>query len=160
MSRWQPNPRGRLEQAALELYKPSAASTRPRSLRSPSGRALTEADVSSGTFTDKREVLFRGQGALMELVTRHIAEAGGKGPPRADHRQPRNGTPVSSGFIAASPARALPSAGDRDCTDHEWATGQGSGRSVPGVDLGRAIRAAAAEGNPDQGRWPRDGGGA
>jgi AcrR family transcriptional regulator len=73
MSRWQPNARGRLEQAALELYTERGFDqTTVAEIAERAG--LTERTFFR-YFTDKREVLFWGQGALMELVTRHIAEA-------------------------------------------------------------------------------------
>jgi AcrR family transcriptional regulator len=73
MSRWQPNARGRLEQAALELYT-------ERGFDQTTVAEIAErAGLTERTFfrhyADKREVLFWGQGALMELVTYHIADA-------------------------------------------------------------------------------------
>ena len=73
MSRWQPNARGRLEQAALELYT-------ERGFDQTTVAEIAErAGLTERTFfrhyADKREVLFWGQGALMELVTNHIADA-------------------------------------------------------------------------------------
>jgi len=73
MSRWQPNARGRLEQAALELYT-------ERGFDQTTVAEIAErAGLTERTFfrhyADKREVLFWGQDALMELVTKHIADA-------------------------------------------------------------------------------------
>jgi AcrR family transcriptional regulator len=73
MSRWQPDARGRLEQAALELYT-------ERGFDQTTVAEIAErAGLTERTFfrhyADKREVLFWGQGALMELVTNHIADA-------------------------------------------------------------------------------------
>jgi AcrR family transcriptional regulator len=73
MSRWEPNARGRLEQAALELYlergfdQATVAEIAERA-------GLTERTFFRH-FADKREVLFGGQDALIKLVTTHIAEA-------------------------------------------------------------------------------------
>ena len=73
MSRWQPNARGRLEQAALELYTERGFNqTTVAEIAQRAG--LTERTFFR-YFADKREVLFWGQGALIELVTKHIADA-------------------------------------------------------------------------------------
>ncbi|MEN3321589.1 MAG: TetR family transcriptional regulator [Mycobacterium sp.] len=73
MSRWQPNARGRLEQAALELYTERGFDqTTVAEIAERAG--LTERTFFRH-FADKREVLFWGQDALMELVTKHIADA-------------------------------------------------------------------------------------
>src|ERR1700737_26980 len=73
MSRWQPNARGRLEEAALELYT-------ERGFDQTTVAEIAErADLTERRFfryfPHKREVLFWGEGALMELVTSHIADA-------------------------------------------------------------------------------------
>jgi AcrR family transcriptional regulator len=79
MSRWQPNARGRLEQAALELYiERGFDQTTVAEIAERAG--LTERTFFR-YFADKREVLFWGQGALMELVTKHIADAEGSASP-------------------------------------------------------------------------------
>jgi AcrR family transcriptional regulator len=73
MSRWEPNARGRLEQAALELYAEHGFDqTTVAEIAERAG--LTERTFFRH-FADKREVLFGGQDALIELVTKHIAEA-------------------------------------------------------------------------------------
>src|SRR6476659_5634882 len=73
MSRWQPNARGRLEQAALELYAERGFDqTTVAEIAERAG--LTERSLFR-YFADKREVLFWGQDALIELVTTCIADA-------------------------------------------------------------------------------------
>ncbi|MFI6510395.1 TetR family transcriptional regulator [Streptosporangium sp. NPDC050855] len=66
MGRWEPNARGRLEQAALELYL-------ERGFERTSVADIAErAGLTERTFfrhyTDKREVLFAGSSALRELL--------------------------------------------------------------------------------------------
>jgi AcrR family transcriptional regulator len=73
MSRWQPNARGRLEQAALELYTERGFDqTTVAEIAERAG--LTERTFFRH-FADKREVLFWGQHALIELATTSIAAA-------------------------------------------------------------------------------------
>jgi len=73
MSRWEPNARGRLEEAALDLYTERGFDqTTVAEIAERAG--LTERTYFRH-FADKREELFGGQDALIELVTTHIAEA-------------------------------------------------------------------------------------
>jgi AcrR family transcriptional regulator len=73
VSRWQPNARGRLEQAALELYAERGFDqTTVAEIADRAG--LTERTFFRH-FADKREVLFWGQDALIELMTAAIAQA-------------------------------------------------------------------------------------
>jgi len=73
MSRWEPDARGRLEQAALELYTERGFD------HTTVAEIAARAGLTERTFfrhyPDKREVLFWGQDALIELVTKHIAGA-------------------------------------------------------------------------------------
>jgi AcrR family transcriptional regulator len=79
MVRWEPNPRGRLEQAALELYH-------QRGFESTTVAEIAErAGLSERTFfrhfADKREVLFSGAGALQELLVSKVDDAPAARPP-------------------------------------------------------------------------------
>ena len=72
MSRWQPDSRSRLEQAALQLFRE----------RGFEQVTVAEIAVRAGLtdrtffrhFTDKREILFSGQQALSDVYVRTIAE--------------------------------------------------------------------------------------
>ena len=73
MGRWEPNARGRLEQAALELYgERGFEQTTVAEIAKRAG--LTERTFFRH-FADKREVLFGGAGALQELLVRTVADA-------------------------------------------------------------------------------------
>ena len=79
MVRWEPNPRGRLEQAALELYHQRGfESTTVAEIAERAG--LTERTFFRH-FADKREVLFSGAGALQELLVSNVDEAPAGLPP-------------------------------------------------------------------------------
>ena len=73
MGRWEPNARGRLEQAALELYV-------ERGFEQTTGAEIAQrAGLTERTFfrhfADKREVLFRGAASLQELLVKTVAGA-------------------------------------------------------------------------------------
>jgi AcrR family transcriptional regulator len=73
MGRWEPNARGRLEQAALELYgERGFEQTTVAEIAERAG--LTERTFFRH-FADKREVLFSGAGSLQELLVTTLAEA-------------------------------------------------------------------------------------
>src|SRR6478735_12019057 len=73
MGRWEPNARGRLEQAALELYvERGFEQTTVADIAARAG--LTERTFFRH-FADKREVLFSGAGALQELLVSTVAAA-------------------------------------------------------------------------------------
>ncbi|HEX9031851.1 MAG TPA: TetR family transcriptional regulator [Streptosporangiaceae bacterium] len=73
MGRWEPNARGRLEQAALELFvERGFDQTTVTEIASRAG--LTQRTFFRH-FADKREVLFWGQGALQDLLVSTIASA-------------------------------------------------------------------------------------
>ena len=73
MSRWEPNARGRLEEAALELYSDRGFDqTTVAEIAERAG--LTERTFFRH-FADKREVLFGGEGMLDEIVTSAVEGA-------------------------------------------------------------------------------------
>ena len=73
MGRWEPNARGRLELAALELYGERGFE------QTTVAEIATRAGLTERTFfrhfADKREVLFSGAGALRELLVSAVAGA-------------------------------------------------------------------------------------
>ncbi len=73
MSRWEPNARGRLEQAALELY--SERGFEQATAAEIAARAGLAERTFFRHFADKREVLFRGASDLQELLVQKVADA-------------------------------------------------------------------------------------
>ncbi|MEU7405322.1 helix-turn-helix domain-containing protein [Streptomyces sp. NPDC044948] len=73
MGRWEPNARGRLERAALELYVERGYE------QTPVAEITRRAGLTERTFfrhfADKREVLFGGSGGLEELCVGAVAAA-------------------------------------------------------------------------------------
>ncbi|GAA2574416.1 MULTISPECIES: TetR/AcrR family transcriptional regulator [Streptomyces] len=73
MGRWEPNARGRLERAALELYVERGYE------QTPVAEITRRAGLTERTFfrhfADKREVLFAGSGGLEELCVGAVAAA-------------------------------------------------------------------------------------
>jgi AcrR family transcriptional regulator len=73
MSRWEPNARGRLEHAAMQLYvERGYEQTTVAEIAKQAG--LTERTFFR-YFADKREVLFWGAGALQELLVNTVDAA-------------------------------------------------------------------------------------
>ena len=73
VTRWQPNARGRLEQAALELYgEHGFESTTVAEIAERAG--LTERTFFRH-FADKREVLFSGASTLQAVLVRNVEDA-------------------------------------------------------------------------------------
>src|SRR3989440_2677122 len=73
MARWEPDSRGRLEQAALDLYgERGFENTTVAEIAARAG--LTERTFFRH-FADKREVLFWGAGTLQELLVSAVASA-------------------------------------------------------------------------------------
>ncbi len=73
VSRWEPNARGRLERAALELYGECGfESTTVAEIAERAG--LTERTFFRH-FADKREVLFAGASALQDFLTSKVDDA-------------------------------------------------------------------------------------
>ena len=79
MSRWEPNARGRLEQAALELYVERGFD------QTTVAEIATRAGLTERTFfrhfADKREVLFGGAPLLQESLVSAVAGAPGSAAP-------------------------------------------------------------------------------
>ena len=79
MGRWEPNARGRLEQAALELYvERGFEQTTVAEIAQRAG--LTERTFFRH-FADKREVLFQGAASLQELLVNAVAGTPGSSAP-------------------------------------------------------------------------------
>ena len=93
MSRWEPNARGRLEQAALELYvERGFEQTTVAEIAERAG--LTERTFFRH-FADKREVLFWGAGTLQEYLVSTVASA------------PDSAAPIAAVAAAVEAAGAL-----------------------------------------------------
>jgi len=73
MGRWQPNARGRLEQAAMELYGERGFD------QTTVAQIAERAELTERTFfrhfADKREVLFAGSGQLQDLLVQTVTDA-------------------------------------------------------------------------------------
>jgi AcrR family transcriptional regulator len=73
MSRWEPNARGRLEEAALDLYlERGFEQTTVAEIAARAG--LTERTFFRH-FADKREVLFYGSDGMRDLLVKTVADA-------------------------------------------------------------------------------------
>ncbi|MFF3611477.1 TetR family transcriptional regulator [Streptomyces sp. NPDC002580] len=79
MGRWQPDARGRLSRAALELYVERGFD------RTSVAEIAERAGLTERTFfrhyADKREVLFAGSDELREVLARAVAQAPGSATP-------------------------------------------------------------------------------
>ncbi|MGP3939205.1 MULTISPECIES: TetR/AcrR family transcriptional regulator [Streptomyces] len=73
MGRWQPDARGRMAKAALELY--SERGYEQTTVAEIARRAGLTERTFFRHYADKREVLFAGSGELEELFVRAVAEA-------------------------------------------------------------------------------------
>src|ERR1700749_1824687 len=73
MTRWEPDARGRLQRAALELY--SERGYDQTTVAEIARRAGLTERTFFRHFADKREVLFAGSGPLQERLVQGIAEA-------------------------------------------------------------------------------------
>src|SRR4030088_3321130 len=93
MGRWEPNARGRLEQAALELY--IERGFEQTTVAEGAKRAGLTERTFFRHFADKREGLFWGQGALQEVFVGAGARQGNLG--GAGPRPPYSNAPVGRG---------------------------------------------------------------
>ena len=73
MSRWEPNARGRLEQAALALY--GERGFEQVTVAEIAGRAGLTERTFFRHYADKREVLFAGSSTLQEFLVRAVTAA-------------------------------------------------------------------------------------
>jgi len=73
MGRWEPNARGRLERAAMELY--IERGFEQTTVTEIARRAGLTQRTFFRHFADKREVLFQGSGLLEELIVRTLGGA-------------------------------------------------------------------------------------
>src|ERR1017187_9479405 len=73
MSRWEPNARGRLERAAMDLY--SERGFEQTTVAEIAARAGLTERTFFRHFADKREVLFWGAGALQDFLVSTVASA-------------------------------------------------------------------------------------
>ncbi|WP_067681002.1 TetR/AcrR family transcriptional regulator [Nocardia miyunensis] len=79
MGRWEPDARGRLLRAALELFTEHGYdATTTAQIAERAG--LTKTTLFR-LFPDKREIIFQGQGALVALVTAGVQDAPADAPP-------------------------------------------------------------------------------
>lgn len=93
MSRWQPDARGRLERAALELFVERGFDD--TTVAEIAQRAGVTERTFFRYFSDKREVLFWGQNALREVFVDAIAAA------------PASATPIDAVAISLDAAAAV-----------------------------------------------------
>ncbi len=112
MGRWEPNARGRLERAAMELYvERGFEQTTVAEIAERAG--LTERTFFR-YFADKREVLFWGAGALQELIVGALTSALESAAPMdavaaaleaagAGMQERRDSAPQRQAVIAANP---------------------------------------------------------
>ncbi len=79
MGRWEPNARGRLEEAALALY--GERGYEQVTVAEIAARAGLTERTFFRHYADKREVLFAGSGLLREILVKAVAEAPDGAPP-------------------------------------------------------------------------------
>ena len=93
MGRWEPNARGRLELAAMELFVERGYEQ--TTVAEISGRAGLTERTFFRHFADKREVLFSGSAMLQDLLVKAVADA------------PEAAAPIEAVAVAIEAAGAL-----------------------------------------------------
>src|ERR1700733_11886892 len=93
MGRWEPNARGRLEQAALALFGERGFEN--TTVAEIAGRAGVTERTFFRHFADKREVLFWGEAVLQELLSGTVVSA------------PDSATPIDAVAAALDAAGAV-----------------------------------------------------
>ena len=108
MGRWQPDARGRLEKAAMELYvERGFDETTVAEIAERAG--LTERTFFRH-FADKREILFAGAALLQEVLVQAVVDApADAGPGRRRPRRHRGRRGADPAAPRTSPASATPS---------------------------------------------------
>src|SRR5207302_816821 len=104
MGRWEPDARGRLRQAAMELY--AERGFEQATVAEIAARAGLTERTFFRHFADKREVLFAGSEDLQQLVVAAVERAPATSPPRPASASSRS---PSTGGCATPPAAASPS---------------------------------------------------
>ncbi len=107
MGRWEPNARGRLEQAAMELY--IERGFEPTTVAEIARRAGLTERTFFRHFTDKREVLFAGAASLQDFLVTALASAPDSATPLTRSPRPSRPPVPSSKSAVTTPGSGRPS---------------------------------------------------